>query len=107
MFVNKTPLHKSKAQSLNLAKMEVKAGHCQIKEFHFHIYWFQQNCKAESEALAFKEALIEQVKQQNFIVVCEGIDEKISPALKSPVPEVNRTPRGPHPCGSFEVCFHC
>lgn len=128
MHVNKTNLpltsyktqsHKSQ-HSLTLAKvnlaainhtqltfpsyeMEVKVGHCQIKEFHFHIYWFQQNCKVEREALAFKEALIEQVKQQNFIVVCEGIDEKILPALKSPVPKVNRTPRGPHPCGSFEV----
>ena len=84
--------------------MEVKNGHHQIKEFHFHIYWFQQNAKAESQALAFKEALIQQVKlEPGFIVVCEGIDEKILPALKSPVPKVNRAPRGPHPCGSFEV----
>ena len=57
----------------------------------------------EKEALAFKEAIIEQVKSKNFIVVCDGIDEKILPSLKSPVPKVNRVPIGPHPCGSYEV----
>ena len=83
--------------------MEVKIGHFEIKEFHFHIYWLQNNGHAEKRALAFKEKLIEQVKQNHFIVVCEGIDEKILPALKSPVPKVNRGPIGPHPCGSYEV----
>ena len=57
----------------------------------------------EKEALAFKEAIIEQVKSKKFIVVCDGIDEKILPSLKSPVPKVNRVPIGPHPCGSYEV----
>ena len=83
--------------------MEVKGGHFEIKEFHFHIYWLQNNGQAEKRALAFKEELIEQVKQNRFIVVCDGIDEKILPALKSPVPKVNRGPIGPHPCGSYEV----
>ena len=57
----------------------------------------------EKEALTFKEAIIEQVKSKKFIVVCDGIDEKILPSLKSPVPKVNRVPIGPHPCGSYEV----
>ena len=83
--------------------MEVKVGHFEIKEFHFHIYWLQNNGQAEKRALAFKEELIEQVKQNRFIVVCDGIDGKILPALKSPVPKVNRGPIGPHPCGSYEV----
>ena len=57
----------------------------------------------EKEALAFKEAVIEQLRSKKFIVVCDGIDEKILPSLKSPVPKVNRAPIGPHPCGSYEV----
>ena len=57
----------------------------------------------EKEALAFKEEVIEQVKSKKFIVVCDGINEKILPSLKTPVPKVNRVPIGPHPCGSYEV----
>ena len=57
----------------------------------------------EKEALAFKEAVFEQVKSKKLVVVCDGIDEKILPNLKSPVPKVNRGPIGPHPCGSYEV----
>ena len=83
--------------------MEVKTGHFHLKEYHFHIYWLQKNSQAESQAMAFKEKLIDQVKQNQFIVVCPGIDERILPALKSPVPKVNRGPIGPHPCGSYEV----
>ena len=82
---------------------QVKPGHVSIKEFHFHVYWFQNNASQEKEALAFKEAVIMQVKSKKFIVVCDGMDQKVLPSLKSPVPKVNRAPIGPHPCGSYEV----
>ena len=53
--------------------------------------------------MAFKEALVEQVKSKEVIVVCDGVDERILPNLRSAVPKVNFAPIGPHPCGSYEV----
>ena len=58
---------------------------------------------SEKEALAFKQALIDQVKSKELIVVCDGIDKSILPNLSSTAPKVNFAPVGPHPCGSFEV----
>ena len=57
----------------------------------------------EREAIAFKEALVDQVKSKEIIVVCDGVDERILPNLSSAVPKVNFAPIGPHPCGSYEV----
>ena len=102
--------------------MEAKPGHSSIKEFHFHVYWFQNSSKAgaffqgfqcpvcphpttilEREAIAFKEALVSRVKSKEIIVVCDGVDERILPSLSSAIPKVNFAPIGPHPCGSYEV----
>ena len=57
----------------------------------------------EKEAIAFKAALVDQVKSEEIIVVCDGVDERVLPNLSNSVPKVNFAPVGPHPCGSYEV----
>ena len=63
---------------------------------------YQCFCLAD-EAFRFKKALVSQVEAKKFVVVCDGVTRKILPNLKSSVPKANLVPRGPHPCGSYEV----
>ncbi len=59
----------------------------------------------EKEALAFRDKVIEAVKNRKFIVVCPGITDKELPGLQS-TNKINYDPIGPHPCGSYEV-YNC
>jgi len=44
------------------------------------------------------------VKAREFIAIFHGITQDIVPRVNtSNIPPLNKGPRGPHPCGSFEV----
>ncbi|KAF9424619.1 hypothetical protein BGZ94_008026 [Podila epigama] len=62
----------------------------EIKEFHFHIYWFQNNEASQASAVKLRDRILQLVKEGFFQVV----------PLKN---GVNTAPRGPHPIGSYEV----
>eukprot|EP00094_Tigriopus_californicus_P008938 TCALIF_08614-PA protein Name:"Similar to DODA DOPA 4,5-dioxygenase (Amanita muscaria)" AED:0.16 eAED:0.30 QI:0/0/0/0.75/1/1/4/0/174 len=89
----------------SLARSQVvKPGHDQIKEFHFHIYWLQNNPEQEWQALTLKEKIVDEVHNGNFTVVCDGITNEILPTInEDEVPGFNVQPIGPHSCGSFET----
>eukprot|EP01123_Difflugia_compressa_P006815 TRINITY_DN1919_c0_g1_i1.p1 TRINITY_DN1919_c0_g1~~TRINITY_DN1919_c0_g1_i1.p1 ORF type:complete len:209 (-),score=27.39 TRINITY_DN1919_c0_g1_i1:109-735(-) len=75
-----------------------------IKEWHFHVYWFQTNPTSYQHAMKIHSLLIDAVTTKQFIVVFHGITDEILPGVNvSAIPKINITPIGPHPCGSFEV----
>lgn len=61
----------------------------EIKEFHFHVYFFQKNEDSVRFALELRDKIIKLVEKGYFQVV--------------PNPRVNMEPRGPHPVGSYSV----
>ncbi|KAL2917635.1 hypothetical protein HK105_202922 [Polyrhizophydium stewartii] len=61
----------------------------EIKEYHFHVYWFLNDPKTEALAMALRQRILELNDQGYFVAV--------------PLATVNRVPRGPHPIGSYEV----
>jgi len=64
-------------------------GHGEIKEFHFHIYFFQSNPTQRAAALALRDEVIRLREAGYFHAV--------------PLATYNDAPRGPHPVGSYEV----
>merc|ERR1712223_750692 len=68
----------------------------EIKEFHFHTYWFQDSHESYAAALRIQSELIQAVSEGKFVVVLPGINEEA-------IPRINTEPFGPHPCGSFET----
>lgn len=76
----------------------------EIKEWHFHVYWFQNNEDQKKSALRIRDELIEMVRQQKIVVVLNGITNEILPKVNvSNIPLFNEEPIGPHPVGSYEV----
>ena len=77
----------------------------EIKEWHFHVYWFQQNKYQNESAMRIQKELIEKVRTKAFTVVLPGITSEILPKLNmsNNIPTFNDGPRGPHPVGNFEV----
>ena len=76
----------------------------EIKEWHFHVYWFQHNKEQRAAALRIRNEMIELVRKKKFIVVFNGITNQILPNVNvSNIPLFNEEPIGPHPVGSFEV----
>ncbi|KAI9226117.1 MAG: DOPA-like domain-containing protein [Piptocephalis tieghemiana] len=65
------------------------AGEQEIKEFHFHIYYFQDNPESRESAMALREKVLDLTADGYFHAV--------------PLATHNDRPRGPHPVGSFEV----
>ncbi|RIA98352.1 DOPA-like domain-containing protein [Glomus cerebriforme] len=61
----------------------------EIKEFHFHVYFFQDNEQNRASALALREKIFELIKKGFFHPV--------------PLDTYNDAPRGPHSIGSYEV----
>ena len=58
----------------------------------------------EAAAIAFRDAIINEVAAGNMTVVCNGVTSDILPGLDdSQVPHFHTSPIGPHPVGSFEV----
>ena len=76
-----------------------------IKEFHFHVYFFQTNPTSVADAQRLRSSLVAGVSAGSFVCVCDGVDGTVLPGFNSTadVPPVNMEPRGPHPAGSFEV----
>ena len=76
----------------------------EIKEYHFHPYWFQHRPESKRAALRLRSELIAAVAAGKFIAVFPGITDKIIPGIDvSKIPVINNGPMGPHPCGSFET----
>ena len=76
----------------------------EIKEWHFHVYWFQTRQESFDAAMRIRQELLEEVGQGNFVVVLNGVTEEMLPGLnESNIPHINTEPIGPHPCGSYEV----
>ena len=76
----------------------------EILEYHFHVYFFQNNAKSVKTAKWIQNELISKVKNHEFLVVLNGIGNEILPDLDtSKLFDFNMKPVGPHPCGSFEV----
>ncbi|CAG8478517.1 5694_t:CDS:2 [Ambispora leptoticha] len=61
----------------------------EIKEWHFHVYFFQENEKSKESALALRRKIIELIREGFFHPV--------------PYASFNMVPMGPHPIGSYEV----
>jgi len=85
-----------------------QTGHRQpsgeVKEYHFHVYWFTLNNDHIKQARALREKIIAEVKAGNVTVVCNGVTRDILPKLDdTKVPDFNIGPIQVHPCGSFEV----
>eukprot|EP00475_Leptophrys_vorax_P004222 TRINITY_DN1252_c0_g1_i1.p1 TRINITY_DN1252_c0_g1~~TRINITY_DN1252_c0_g1_i1.p1 ORF type:complete len:235 (-),score=79.93 TRINITY_DN1252_c0_g1_i1:44-748(-) len=76
----------------------------EIKEWHFHVYWFHTDPESYNRAMHLREKLIQAVKEKQFVVVFNGITSDIVPGVnESAIPLINQGPIGPHPSGSFEV----
>ncbi|KAF8528151.1 DOPA-like domain-containing protein [Hysterangium stoloniferum] len=61
----------------------------EIKEWHFHIYFLQNNHTQAAEALALRDAVLRLRRDGAFVAV--------------PLYRVNMSPKGPHPAGSYEI----
>jgi len=61
----------------------------EIKEWHFHIYFLQNNEQSRAEALELRDAILSLRSQGAFVAV--------------PLYRVNYGPIGPHTIGSYEV----
>lgn len=87
-----------------LTNAEIDWPDPEIKEWHFHVYFFQQNEDSVNAAMRIRSMLIDAVARNEFIVVLNGINNTILPRVNvSNIPRVNLGPVGPHPCGSYEV----
>jgi len=76
----------------------------EIKEYHFHVYFFQRSKAQTRQALKLRDMIIDNVKAKNFTAVCAGITKDILPGLNEEhVRKFNTEPVGPHPIGSYEV----
>ncbi|RXW16040.1 hypothetical protein EST38_g9814 [Candolleomyces aberdarensis] len=61
----------------------------EIKEWHFHIYFHQNNERERSAALKLRDAVLRLRRDGAFVAV--------------PLYRVNMGPIGPHPVGSYEI----
>uniref|UniRef100_A0A0W0FZS4 Dopa-dioxygenase n=1 Tax=Moniliophthora roreri TaxID=221103 RepID=A0A0W0FZS4_MONRR len=61
----------------------------EIKEWHFHIYFYQKNAEEHHAALELRDAVLRLRRDGAFVAV--------------PLFRVNTDPIGPHPVGSYEI----
>jgi DOPA 4,5-dioxygenase len=61
----------------------------EIKEWHFHIYFHQNNAEEHHAALELRDAVLRLRRDGAFVAV--------------PLFRVNTGPLGPHPVGSYEI----
>jgi len=61
----------------------------EIKEWHFHVYFYQNNEKSINKAYNLRNNIIKNIKEGYFKIV--------------PLERVNHKPIGPHIIGSYEV----
>ncbi len=99
---------------------EIRPGHDSVKEYHFHLYWMQNNKEQGAKINAFPRTnvgnvsvsvsssevvaadIVSAVKSGRFVVVCPGVTSDVLPGLRG-TNRVNPGPRGPHPVASFET----
>eukprot|EP01084_Bolivina_argentea_P140793 247452_1 len=75
-----------------------------IGEYHFHVYFLQNDKESVEKARWIQNQLIKEVINHQFLVVLAGINDTILTGIDhSTVPKFNMSPIGPHPFGSFEV----
>lgn len=61
----------------------------EVKEWHFHIYFHQNNAEEHVAALQLRDAVLRLRRDGAFVAV--------------PLFRVNTSPMGPHPVGSYEI----
>ncbi|KDR81986.1 hypothetical protein GALMADRAFT_58539 [Galerina marginata CBS 339.88] len=61
----------------------------EVKEWHFHIYFHQNNADEHAAALKLRDAVLRLRRDGAFVAV--------------PLFRVNTSPIGPHPAGSYEI----
>ena len=62
----------------------------EIKEYHFHTYWFQHRPESYAAALRIQTELINAVAEGKFVVVLPGITEDILPRInEEEIPYIN------------------
>ncbi|KAG9318044.1 DOPA-like domain-containing protein [Chiua virens] len=61
----------------------------EVKEWHFHIYFHQNNAEEHHAALELRDAVLRLRRDGAFVAV--------------PLFRVNTAPMGPHPVGSYEI----
>ena len=87
-----------------LSSDDIARNDIDIKEFHFHTYWFQNRPESYNAALRIQSELLEAIKNKRFVAVLPGVTQDILPGINvENIPKVNLEPIGPHPCGSFET----
>lgn len=64
----------------------------EVKEYHFHLYFFQNNAKSRESAVAIRDKLTELIDQGYVTIVPQEVPGG-----------VHAGPIGPHVIGSFEV----
>ncbi|KAL4265791.1 DOPA 4,5-dioxygenase [Pleurotus pulmonarius] len=74
--------------SVDSSELE-KALEDEIKEWHFHIYFHQNNVEEHHDALSLRDAVLRLRRDGAFVAV--------------PLFRVNTSPIGPHPVGSYEI----
>lgn len=78
--------------------------HLLVQEWHFHVYFLQNNNASYQDAMRLRDLLIRNVAAGKFVCVLNGVTSEMVPGLdESQVPHVNMQPVGPHPIGSYEV----
>ena len=76
----------------------------EIKEFHFHTYFYQHRNASVKAALLLRDKIVASVSRKEMIVVCDGVTDAMLPGLDvSKIFPINMEPLGPHPIGSFET----
>ncbi|KIJ31812.1 hypothetical protein M422DRAFT_234442 [Sphaerobolus stellatus SS14] len=84
------PPSESKTQSALGPPTDLKTVvESEVKEWHFHIYFLQNNEEQHAEALALRDAVLRLRRDGAFVAV--------------PLWRVNTEPIGPHPAGSYEI----
>ena len=74
-------------------KSEISFETNEILEYHFHVYFFQDDIAQINAAKYVQSQLISKVKNHEFLVVLNGIDNTILPDLNnSLVPDFNMKP---------------
>jgi len=76
-----------------------------IREYHFHVYFFQNNEQSVADARRMQDAVLDAVRRKDLVVVTSGMTQDDLPGLETcePTPNFNLGPVGPHPIGSFEI----
>lgn len=77
----------------------------EIKEWHFHVYFFQDDKESLTQALRLNQEICRRVAAGKLLAVCHNVCE--IPGFEglldvNDIPPIHLAPRGPHPCESFE-----